>query len=249
MSTSPATHGRARVEVAQVALQNHRADGVAERRGENRRRPKQRIGTSRDIDADERDDSHQTDHETHQPEPSGTFARIEAQRQQRDEERCRRDDDRGEGRRDALLTDGDQRKRDGDLNEGERGEPSASTAQGPEDARTPGGRNRTAAPSKSLAPALRLGWIVCPPELVETIAEEKRLDDRGSPGLEQLPLASLIESGRYDRHLRRMRAVFACGRGEDSIERGISAVRDLLSGDEVRPAGRSNRRTTDHDRP
>jgi GntR family transcriptional regulator/MocR family aminotransferase len=62
--------------------------------------------------------------------------------------------------------------------------------------------------SKSLAPALRLGWLVCPPALLETVTEEKRLSDRGSPGLEQLALARLIESGRYDRHLRHMRRVY-----------------------------------------
>jgi GntR family transcriptional regulator/MocR family aminotransferase len=63
--------------------------------------------------------------------------------------------------------------------------------------------------SKSLAPALRLGWIVCPPRLVESVAEEKQRDDRGSPGLDQLALASLIESGRFDKHLRRMRSIYA----------------------------------------
>jgi GntR family transcriptional regulator / MocR family aminotransferase len=63
--------------------------------------------------------------------------------------------------------------------------------------------------SKSLAPGVRLGWVVCPPQLVEQVAEEKDLADRGSPGLDQLALATLIESGRYDRHLRRMRAVYA----------------------------------------
>jgi GntR family transcriptional regulator/MocR family aminotransferase len=63
--------------------------------------------------------------------------------------------------------------------------------------------------SKALAPTLRLGWIVSPPALVEAVAEEKRLADRGSPGLDQVALALLIESGRYDRHLRRMRAVYA----------------------------------------
>ena len=66
--------------------------------------------------------------------------------------------------------------------------------------------------SKSLAPTLRLGWIVCPPALIEAIAEEKRMDDRGSPGLEQLALARLIQSGRYDRHLRRMRVAYASRR-------------------------------------
>ena len=63
--------------------------------------------------------------------------------------------------------------------------------------------------SKSLAPALRLGWILCPAGLAAAIAEQKELDDRGSPGLDQLALSILIESGRYDRHLRRMRGVYA----------------------------------------
>ncbi len=63
--------------------------------------------------------------------------------------------------------------------------------------------------SKSLAPALRLGWIVCPPALTAEIANQKLLDDHGSPGLDQLALALLIESGRYDRHLRRIRGVYA----------------------------------------
>jgi GntR family transcriptional regulator / MocR family aminotransferase len=63
--------------------------------------------------------------------------------------------------------------------------------------------------SKGLGPGLRLGWIVCPPDLVEAVAAEKELADRGSPALDQLALATLIESGRYDRHLRRMRGVYA----------------------------------------
>jgi len=63
--------------------------------------------------------------------------------------------------------------------------------------------------SKTLAPALRLGWVVCSPRLAEAIASEKRLDDRGAARLEQLALARLIESGRYDRHLRRARGLYA----------------------------------------
>ena len=63
--------------------------------------------------------------------------------------------------------------------------------------------------SKSLAPALRLGWIVCPPALAAVIAHGKRYDDRGSPLLDQLALAALLESGRFDRHLRHMRTVYA----------------------------------------
>jgi len=66
--------------------------------------------------------------------------------------------------------------------------------------------------SKSLAPAVRLGWIVCPPALTGAVVAEKRLSDRGSPVLDQLALARLMESGRYDRHLRRMRSAYAARR-------------------------------------
>jgi GntR family transcriptional regulator / MocR family aminotransferase len=66
--------------------------------------------------------------------------------------------------------------------------------------------------SKTLAPTLRFGWIVCPARLIEAVAREKRIADRGSPGLDQLALATLIESGRYDRHLRHMRTVYAARR-------------------------------------
>jgi len=66
--------------------------------------------------------------------------------------------------------------------------------------------------SKSLAPALRLGWLLCPPALIEPLTDLKRIADRGSPALDQLALARLVESGRYDRHLRRMRTTYAARR-------------------------------------
>jgi GntR family transcriptional regulator / MocR family aminotransferase len=66
--------------------------------------------------------------------------------------------------------------------------------------------------SKSLAPGLRLGWVVCPPRLADAIMDEKRIEDRSSPVLDQVALAALIESGRYDRHLRRMRGIYASRR-------------------------------------
>ncbi|MGK5729475.1 PLP-dependent aminotransferase family protein [Streptomyces sp. URMC 124] len=66
--------------------------------------------------------------------------------------------------------------------------------------------------SKSLAPALRIGWLLCPPGVDALVTEHKYLSDRGSPALDQLALATLVESGRYDRHLRRMRARYAARR-------------------------------------
>jgi GntR family transcriptional regulator / MocR family aminotransferase len=66
--------------------------------------------------------------------------------------------------------------------------------------------------SKALAPAIRLGWILAPPKLAAAVADEKRISDRGTSLLDQLALAALIESGRYDRHLRRMRAIYSSRR-------------------------------------
>ena len=62
--------------------------------------------------------------------------------------------------------------------------------------------------SKTLAPALRLGWVVAPPELADHVADTKRLLDDFSPSLDQLALAEFLARGHYDRHLRRARGVY-----------------------------------------
>jgi len=66
--------------------------------------------------------------------------------------------------------------------------------------------------SKSLAPALRLGWAVAPADLIDDVTAAKDTADRGAPTLDQVALARLMESGRYDRHLRRMRALYGARR-------------------------------------
>ena len=66
--------------------------------------------------------------------------------------------------------------------------------------------------SKALAPAVRLGWVHAPSELASAVAAEKEMSDRGSCTLDQLALATLLVTGRYDRHLRRMRTVYAARR-------------------------------------
>jgi GntR family transcriptional regulator/MocR family aminotransferase len=81
--------------------------------------------------------------------------------------------------------------------------------------------------SKTLAPALRFGWVLTPPAFAEAVAAEKLISDRGSSALDQLAFATLLESGRYDRHLRRMRTVYAGRRAAlvDALARHAPNVR------------------------
>ena len=62
--------------------------------------------------------------------------------------------------------------------------------------------------SKTLAPALRLGWMVVPPDLLLMLEDELRLMDCGRGRIDQFALAHFITSGDYDRHLRKMRALY-----------------------------------------
>jgi GntR family transcriptional regulator / MocR family aminotransferase len=59
--------------------------------------------------------------------------------------------------------------------------------------------------SKTLAPALRMAWLALPPLLIDAVTEPKRRAERQLPFTDELALAELLESGDWDRHLRRMR--------------------------------------------
>ncbi len=77
--------------------------------------------------------------------------------------------------------------------------------------------------SKTLAPALRLGWLVVPRDMVADVAAAKRRDDLGSPTLEQLACADFLGRGELDRHLRRTRLLYR--RRRDAL---VAALRSHL---------------------
>jgi GntR family transcriptional regulator/MocR family aminotransferase len=84
--------------------------------------------------------------------------------------------------------------------------------------------------SKTLAPGLRLGWLVVPTRLLADVVEAKTLADRGSPVLDQLAFADFLERGEFDRHLRRMRPLYR--RRRDAL---IDALRERIP--DLEPAG------------
>jgi GntR family transcriptional regulator / MocR family aminotransferase len=59
--------------------------------------------------------------------------------------------------------------------------------------------------SKLLAPALRLGWVVAPPDVIERLRALRQQTDLGGTVTTQLTVAELISSGELDRHMRRAR--------------------------------------------
>ncbi|MFI1027807.1 PLP-dependent aminotransferase family protein [Streptomyces sp. NPDC020951] len=74
--------------------------------------------------------------------------------------------------------------------------------------------------SKSLAPGLRLGWMVLPPDVVEDVVKAKGGVDT-SGVLDQLTLAEFIVSGAYDRHVRAARTRYR--RRRDALVAALAA--------------------------
>ena len=74
--------------------------------------------------------------------------------------------------------------------------------------------------SKTLAPALRIGWLVVPPSLLQAVTHEKLLADRGTARIEQHAFADFLTRGELDRHLRRMRARYRGRR--DALVRALT---------------------------
>ena len=63
----------------------------------------------------------------------------------------------------------------------------------------------TGSTSKSLAPGMRLGWLIAPHHRQADLLAAKHASDLGNPALPQLVLAHLLANGDYERHLRNVR--------------------------------------------
>ena len=66
--------------------------------------------------------------------------------------------------------------------------------------------------SKILFPSLRLGYLIAPPELVPAFIGARVLMDRSPPGADQHVLAAFMAEGHLDRHIRRIRGIYAAHR-------------------------------------
>jgi GntR family transcriptional regulator/MocR family aminotransferase len=75
--------------------------------------------------------------------------------------------------------------------------------------------------SKTLAPALRLGWLIAPAAWQERLLTAREGLDHGLPALEQHALADFIERGAYDRHIRRSARAYR--RRRDALLEALTA--------------------------
>jgi GntR family transcriptional regulator/MocR family aminotransferase len=83
--------------------------------------------------------------------------------------------------------------------------------------------------SKTLAPGLRLAWIVVPPRLLEPIARLRAAEDVHVSALEQVALCQMLRSGAYERQVRRMRACYRARRDRvlEMLERSAPVLAPL----------------------
>ena len=81
----------------------------------------------------------------------------------------------------------------------------------------------TGSTSKTLAPGMRLGWLIAPHHLHADLVAAKHAGDLGNAALPQLVLAHLLATGDYERHLRRVRT-----RQRDRRDALLAALREHL---------------------
>ncbi|MFD9664558.1 PLP-dependent aminotransferase family protein [Rhodococcus sp. NPDC059968] len=75
--------------------------------------------------------------------------------------------------------------------------------------------------SKTLAPAIRVGWMVLPERLIDRVLAVKGGYERWVSATDQLTLADFIDRGAFDRHVRRMRTLYR--RRRDTLVETLAA--------------------------
>jgi GntR family transcriptional regulator/MocR family aminotransferase len=87
--------------------------------------------------------------------------------------------------------------------------------------------------SKAIFPALRLGYLVVPPELVDATAAVRSQHDFLAPMLEQHVLTDFIEGGHFERHVRRVRQVYFERQQtlRDAVRRQLRGVLEIPPGE------------------
>ena len=88
--------------------------------------------------------------------------------------------------------------------------------------------------SKVLFPALRLGYVVIPSDLVDSFITIRHAIDLGPPTFHQEVLAEFIREGHFARHIRRMRVLYCERRNAlvGSIRKELGSMVEIL-GDEA----------------
>ena len=81
--------------------------------------------------------------------------------------------------------------------------------------------------SKTMFPALRIGYLVVPFNLIAIVSKAKWLCDRFCPILEQYALTDWIREGHFERHIRRMRQLY------NSRRQALIAAFEKYLGDRV----------------
>lgn len=80
--------------------------------------------------------------------------------------------------------------------------------------------------SKTLHPAMRLGYLVCPKPLASAFRKAKAYSDMMSPYLEQAALTEFLAEGHWHRHVRRMTAIY--GRRRKALLEALQQRPDLF---------------------
>jgi len=89
--------------------------------------------------------------------------------------------------------------------------------------------------SKILYPSLRLGFLVAPPQLVDTLVKVRAVMDQHSPAIDQATLARFITEGFFLSHVKRIRELYAQRRAFfiEQFQKSLGDYFDL----EITPAG------------